>query len=157
VAADCASVAHAIRLKNLMGPCAASPASRSGLNDSHPRVQMAHVPITTKEIIMEEYDPDIYSNVSVGGKPLTWRELCDEQIKEIHKLSHFKRMVTDLDRNENGRHEGDADVGDPTGVSQGNPKLKTGDILGYSISGEPYIMPERGKRYDSKAWIKNYE
>ena len=44
------------------------------------------------------------------------------------------------------------DVGDPTGVSQGNPRLHAGDVLGYDIGGRPYVMPERGKRHDPAAW-----
>jgi hypothetical protein len=62
-------------------------------------------------------------------------------------------MIIDLDRNENGRHEGDADVGDPTGVSQGNPRLRTGDVLGYDLGGRPYVMPARGRRHDPTAWV----
>jgi hypothetical protein len=69
-----------------------------------------------------------------------------------HRLRQFQRMVNDLDRNENGRHEGDVDCGDPTGVSQGNPRLHTGDILGYDIGGRPYVMPPRGQRHDPDAW-----
>jgi hypothetical protein len=76
----------------------------------------------------------------------------DEARAEIQNLGRFRRMVSDLDRNEHGRHEGDADVGDPTGVSQGNPRLHTGDVLGYDIGGRPYVMPERGKRHDAQAW-----
>jgi hypothetical protein len=68
-------------------------------------------------------------------------------------LDPFRRMVSDLDRNENGRHEGDADVGDPSGVSQGNPRMKTGDVIGYMLGGHPYVMPPRGKRHDPAAWI----
>lgn len=99
-----------------------------------------------------EYNPDIYSNTWKENKRLTWRELSEEQQEEIWRLRKFQRMVNDLDRNEHGRHEGDADVGDPTGVSHGNPRLKTGDILGYQLGGIPYVMPERGKRHDPKAW-----
>jgi hypothetical protein len=62
-------------------------------------------------------------------------------------------MIIDLDRNENGRHEGDADVGDPTGVSQGNPRLRTCVVLGYDMGGRPYVMPARGRRHDPTAWV----
>lgn len=83
---------------------------------------------------------------------LTWKELADQRETEIGRLRWWQQMVADLDRNENGRHEGDADYGDPTGISQGNPQLRTGDILGYDIGGHPYVMPERGKRHNPDAW-----
>lgn len=73
--------------------------------------------------------------------------------KEYEDLLDFQRMVLDLTRNEHGRHEGDADVGDVTGVSRGNPFLKEGDIIGFSIGGRwKYVVPARGKRHDVEAW-----
>lgn len=102
----------------------------------------------------DELDPEVYSNVSIAGKPLTWRELCEKQIAEIAKLQAFRTIVTDLDRNKNGRHEGDVDVGEPSGISEGNPIIQTGEILGYDIGGFPYVMPARKDRHDPSAWIK---
>lgn len=65
----------------------------------------------------------------------------------------FASMVADLDRNEHGRHEGDADVSDASGRSQGNPLLPTGATLGYSLGGRwRYVVPERGRRHDPSAW-----
>lgn len=110
---------------------------------------------------MTDYDPAIYSDTgrmvyredgTSAFERATWRELAEELRQDVANLRRFQRMVTDLDRNEHGRHEGDADVGDPTGVSQGNPRLKTGDVLGYSLSGTPYVVPERGQRHDPTAW-----
>lgn len=99
-----------------------------------------------------EYDPAVYSNVSIGGRRVTWRELAEHQERDIRRLRDFERMVLDLDRNEHGRHEGDADTGDPCGVSHGGPH-KTGDVLGYSLGGRwRYVMPEQGRRHDPEAW-----
>lgn len=103
-----------------------------------------------------ELDPAVYSNVSTwrdgGMVRQTWRELAEEREAEIQRLRKFERMVSDLDRNENGRHEGDADVGAPGGVSQGN--FTTGQLIGYGLGGSiRYVMPERGKRSDPDAWI----
>lgn len=100
----------------------------------------------------DPYDPTVYSNVSQGHKRFTWKELYMESLDELEKLHLFRRIVLDLDRNAGGRHEGDSDVADPRGISQGNPNLKTGGILGYNIRGGAYIMPERGKRHDPKEW-----
>ena len=48
------------------------------------------------------------------------------------------RLLVDLDRNEHGRHQGDTDVGDPTGWSQGNPFALDPDTrLGTTMLGEP--------------------
>ena len=101
----------------------------------------------------------IYSPVSVlvdgEWRRQTWRQLAEERAEEIARLRKFERMVLDIDRNANGRHEGDADVGDRDGVSQGNPlPLTTGSTLGYGLGGgHRYVMPERGKRHDPDAWI----
>lgn len=106
----------------------------------------------------EPYDPDVYSDRSTGVpgslaiRRMTWRELAEDFREKLGELELFRQMVIDLDRNEHGRHEGDADVGDPSGVSQGNPRLHTGDVLGYGLGGAPYVMPERGKRHDPRAW-----
>lgn len=111
------------------------------------------------ETVEARVDAAIYSNVSTwrDGRMVrqTWRELAEEREAEIARLRGFERMVLDLDRNENGRHEGDADVGDRDGVSQGNPlPLTTGSTLGYGLGGSiRYVMPERGKRHDPDAWI----
>ena len=83
---------------------------------------------------------------------LTWEELAHQQEKELARLRLFQALILDLDRNPNGRHEGDADVGDPTGISQGNPKFRTGEEIGYGLGGQPIVMPPRDKRHDPTAW-----
>lgn len=93
--------------------------------------------------------------VKGGGLLLrTWREVAAQQEEELARLRLFQSIVSDLDRNPNGRHEGDADVGDHTGVSQGNPKFTTGDVVGYQIGGRPILMPPRGKRHDPAEWLR---
>lgn len=95
------------------------------------------------------------SDTSVNGKRLTWREKCERLEAEIKRLRPFALMVSDLDRNEHGRHEGDTDCSDPTGTSQGNPNFTTGQVVGYSIAGtrRPYVMPPPGLRGDASAWV----
>ena len=105
-----------------------------------------------------ELDPAIYSNVStmIDGKLVrqTWQQLTEEYAAEIQRLRKFERMVSDLDRNINGRHEGDADVGVPGGVSLGNPKFTTGNTIGHGLGGQiRYVVPPRGQRHDPDAWI----
>lgn len=98
-------------------------------------------------------EEQVFSPATANGRRLTWQELAEQQAAEIRRLQEFATMISDLDRNVNGRHEGDADTGDPTGRSRGNPKLHTGDVLGYSIHGtHVYRMPDREHRHDPAAW-----
>jgi len=101
---------------------------------------------------------EVYSNqgaVQEGGGVAfwTWKEVAARQEEELARLRDFRRIVSDLDRNPNGRHEGDADVGAQGGVSQGNPRFVTGDVVGYQLGGRPIIMPPRGRRHDPAAWL----
>jgi hypothetical protein len=109
----------------------------------------------------EQLDPAIYSDqyryeTGPDGEshlvPLTWRQVAEDRAADLSRLQPFVTLINDLDRNPNGRHEGDADVGDPTGVSHGNPRLRTGDVLGWDIGGTAYVMPPRGLRHDPTAW-----
>lgn len=109
-----------------------------------------------------QYDPAIYSPTSVGEvvdgehtwRRLTWAEVAEQQEKELARLRLFQQIVSDLDRNPNGRHEGDADVGAQGGISQGNPRFITGDVVGYQLGGRPILMPPREKRSDPAAWLQ---
>lgn len=63
----------------------------------------------------------------------------------------FALMAQDLDRCQHGRHEGDACVECPDGVSVGN--FATGETIGHSLHGTyAYVMPPRGQRHDPEAW-----
>lgn len=93
------------------------------------------------------------SNVSIDGRRQTYRQLYARELADRQRLEEYRRMLADLSRNENGRHEGDADVGVAGGVSQGNPHLKTGDVIGYSLGGAiKYVVPEPQLRRDIDAW-----
>lgn len=88
----------------------------------------------------------------------SWMEAADEPVlvgrAELSTLRAFRRLVSDLDRNSNGRHEGDADSGDPTGISQGNPSLPTGALIGHTLNGDWIVVPPRGDRHDPDAWVR---
>jgi hypothetical protein len=108
-----------------------------------------------------DYDEAVYSPMSVleyaadgtsSWRRQTWREIGEEREQEIERLRKFERMVVDLDRNANGRHEGDIDSGEPGGVSLGNLRFLTGSVIGYDIGGRPYVVPPRGERHDPAAW-----
>lgn len=52
------------------------------------------------------------------------------------------RLLNDLDRSTAGRHLGDVESQDPSGVSQGNPFLTPGQRLGTDLSGNPIVAPD---------------
>lgn len=54
------------------------------------------------------------------------------------RLRRAYTILSDLDRNEHGRHKGDVDASDPTGWSQGNPfALDPETRIGTTMLGEP--------------------
>lgn len=71
--------------------------------------------------------------------------------------SELAAILTDLDRCEHGRHEGDVCAG-CGGPSLGNPSWRTGSIVGYGIAGEddPIVVPERADKYNARAWRPRY-
>lgn len=98
------------------------------------------------------------SNISIGDVRQTWKQLYERERAACLELQGYRTMLADLARNEQGRHQGDSDCFDPTGVSQGNPHLKTGDVIGYSIHGTwKYVVPEPHLRRDLNAWrVRNH-
>lgn len=87
----------------------------------------------------------------------SWMEAVDVPVlvgqSELQRLRAFAALVSDLDRNANGRHEGDVDSDDPTGVSRGNPSLPTGALIGHTLDGRPIVVPPRSRRGDPAAWL----
>lgn len=113
---------------------------------------------------MSTADEDlVYSNVSsyVDGElvPYTWRELALEREKRISALEDWRRICSDLDRCEHGRHELDV-CSQCDGPSKGNPLLlrKPGHAgradrqVGFDIGGNPIVVPERSLRNDPRNW-----
>jgi hypothetical protein len=60
-------------------------------------------------------------------------------------------MVSDLDRCEHGRHEGDA-CSSCGGPSKGNPHLSANVAIGYSIDATPYFVPPCRALSNFEAW-----
>lgn len=93
------------------------------------------------------------SNVTINGERQTWQQLYEREHAKVLELEGYRIMLADLSRNEHGRHQGDGDVYDPSGMSQGNPHLKTGDVIGYTLGGaSKYVVPEPRLRGDIRAW-----
>lgn len=93
------------------------------------------------------------SNVTINGERQTWQQLYEREHARVLELEGYRIMLADLSRNEHGRHQGDGDVYDPSGMSQGNPHLKTGDVIGYTLGGtSKYVVPEPRLRGDIRAW-----
>jgi hypothetical protein len=90
------------------------------------------------------------SNITIDGVRQTWQQLYEREAAERRELQRYQTMLSDLSRNEHGRHEGDVDGSTP---SKGNPHLHTGDVLGYSLGGTwKYVVPEPRLRGDLDAW-----
>ena len=62
------------------------------------------------------------------------------------------RMVSDLDRCEHGRHQGDACYGCGA-ESAGNVNVQEGETIGHDIGGREYRMPPVGERHRPSAWL----
>jgi hypothetical protein len=93
------------------------------------------------------------SNISVNGVRQTWQQLYEREKARRIALEGYALMLSDLSRNEHGRHQGDVDSFDPTGISQGNPHLRIGDVIGYSLGGSwKYVVPDPLLRGQLDAW-----
>lgn len=94
------------------------------------------------------------SNASINGVRQTWQQLYEREHEAYLELQGYRGMLSDLDRNAGGRHEGDYDSFVQGGISQGNPHLTTGDVIGYDIGGRAYVVPEPRDRGTLAAWIR---
>lgn len=94
-------------------------------------------------------DPNL-SNITINGERQTWEQMYQREHTERLRLQAYQTMLTDLDRCEHGRHQGDVCGNCP---SEGNPHLKTGDVIGYSLGGSwKYVVPEPRLRGDIHHW-----
>lgn len=102
------------------------------------------------EAASPERDLSPLSGISRNGVRQTWQQVAIDREERLRKLEAAATMLSDLDRNRNGRHEGDVDSG---AVSLGNPHLATGQTIGYSLHGRfAYVVPEPRLRGDVEAW-----
>ncbi|MFJ7417948.1 hypothetical protein ACIQXD_04965 [Streptomyces uncialis] len=61
-------------------------------------------------------------------------------------------LVADLDRCKHGRHQDDV-CGDSCGtVSQGNPHMPPGAVIGYDLRMTEIVMPDREHKHDVSSW-----
>ncbi|MEU9014303.1 hypothetical protein AB0D12_31940 [Streptomyces sp. NPDC048479] len=60
-------------------------------------------------------------------------------------------LISDLDRCEHARHEGDSCYGCGT-VSTGNPHMQPGQVIGYSLRHGHLVMPSGDDKHDPAAW-----
>jgi hypothetical protein len=104
------------------------------------------------EAAAPERDLSPLSGISRNGVRQTWQQVAIDREERLRQLEACATMLADLDRNRNGRHEGDVDSG---AVSLGNPHLSTGQTIGYSLHGRfAYVVPEPRLRGDVEAWKK---
>lgn len=96
-------------------------------------------------------DDDTMSNLSVGGKKLTWREAAEHYRERAARAEQFRSILFDLDRCLHGRHEGDVCSG-CNGPSVGNPLVDASRLLGFDLSGRDIVLPAAADMGDPDAW-----
>ncbi len=84
------------------------------------------------------------------------------EIPDWRTDTRWRSLMLDLDRCEHGRHEGDVCFG-CGGPSLGNPLMGSQDgraayevvprQIGFTISGTPIVVPERGEMHLPDAWL----
>jgi hypothetical protein len=82
----------------------------------------------------------------------TWGEVALRLYEALNEARQWRGLIQNLDRNENGRHAGEEDFGDPTGYSQGNPHLTPGQRIGTTYDGQPIVVPPHEQQHDASAW-----
>ena len=82
--------------------------------------------------------------------------LCDRHSDELAEGRAALLMVSDLDRCEHGRHQGDACYGCGA-ESAGNVNVQEGEPIGHAVRGARYVMPARGERHRPSAWLGEEE
>lgn len=91
------------------------------------------------------------SNVTVNGERQTWQQLYEREQQRAARLEAYRRLVIDLSRCEHGRHIGDI-CSQCEGPSKGNPHAIPGSVIGYDISGRPYIVPAKAQFASIEDW-----
>lgn len=76
----------------------------------------------------------------------------DQAAEESRRDSALASVLIDLDRCVHGRHEGDVCGGSCGTVSQGNPHLRPGSVIGYGLRGDQIVMPNRDDKHNPAAW-----
>lgn len=66
-------------------------------------------------------------------------------------MEQLGAILLDLDRCTHGRHSLDP-CGDCGGKSRGNPYLRPGEGIGYTVHGQSIVIPEAADRHNPKAW-----
>jgi hypothetical protein len=101
-----------------------------------------------------------WSEMSVDGQRLTWQEAYEHILARAQRAEEFAAVLADLDRCQHGRHEGDACTlrGGCGGPSLGNPYAHPGQVIGFSLSGQPIVMPGRSQRHvDPGSWYARWD
>lgn len=111
------------------------------------------------DLFDRDADPERWSNMSVGGERLTWREAFEKIDAERKRYLAMAQTLIDLDRCEHGRHEGDV-CQCPGGVSRGNPILNAAGRpplaqweprrIGTGVHGKPIFVPTRDERWEGE-------
>lgn len=94
---------------------------------------------------------EIWSGWTIDGEPQTWEQMYLREVEARRAADQWAILVSDLDRCEHGRHQGDV-CSSCGGPSRGNLILPPGSEIGHDLSAACYIVPQQESRYDAKAW-----
>jgi hypothetical protein len=90
------------------------------------------VPVDDRDVIIAKLQAELEVLRAVNGG---WRALMD-----------------DLDRCPHGRHQIDPCASCPSSGNTGNPHLKEGDVVGYTVYAKPIVVPASEDRFDIGKW-----
>lgn len=114
-------------------------------------------------------DALLFTGWEVNGERETWQQRSERMEERAHRAEALAQVLSDLDRCEHGRHEGDVCSG-CGGPSKGNPVVRLADAyetrpggtlspldstpkrtIGFDLSANPIVVPERNT-HDPDAW-----
>jgi hypothetical protein len=68
-------------------------------------------------------------------------------------VTNFPDLMMGLDRCEHGRHMIDSCFNCPGGRSSGNPRLRFGQLIGYTVHGAQVRVPHPDFKNDPDMWV----
>lgn len=126
----------------------------------------ANIGVTRATRMVDDLWPTIdallFTGWEINGERETWQQRSERMEERAHKAEELALVLSDLDRCEHGRHEGDVCSG-CGGPSKGNPVVRAAcgrpplaqyDLrqIGHGLNAQPIVIPERGHTHQPEAW-----
>jgi hypothetical protein len=126
-------------------------------SDGHAAVHwLSDFPTTTPHVSMESVRHIHAHNGATRFVPVDDRDVLIAKLQaEVDALceqnSLWRDVISDLDRCPHGRHLPDPCAFCPT-PNQGNPHLREGQTIGYTLYAKPIKVPAPDDMFDPKKW-----